>query len=399
MSSTRRAFIKGSASVAAASAVGITAAGEAAASQPPDPPRGKPYPDVQWPDDVREGPDTPKLCQWFSRFPSDESVRRWRQAGVTGALITDPPSLPWDAETLHADRDRLDSNGMHVTAYLISAPDSVIHGSDGRDEAIALIKESLTAAGRAGVPVVEYNWYVHRLLEGYYEIIDNEDRLGAGYTGFDYNREVDGVPVKDLPRESGTPQFTYEELWENYEYFLREVIPVAEEAGVRMAVHPNDPPAPVSRENPQVLADVDDWKRLVETVDSPSNGMTCHSGVFTEVGHDAVEFLRYMGNKDRINHIHFRNVRVEEPDVKYAEVFPDNGETDMFAFMRELVRQGYDRGVLAEHPRAIDYDREHDEIGGQYADVGGGGHAAELYDTGYARAMLQAALITERHRP
>lgn len=399
MSDTRRDFLRkgaAGASVAAAAAAGITTAGSASAEAAVGN-RAKRYPDVSWPDDVQEGPDTPKLCQWFSRFPTQDEVRRCRQVGVRGAVVTETPELPWDVETLRQDRYRLESNGMDLTCYLIEAPGSVIRGTAGRDRAIQQLKQSVAAAGEAGIQVVEYNWYVHRLSEGYYEIIDEDDRLGAGYTGFDYNRLYEGVPVRDLPREAGTREFTKEELWDNYEHFLKEVIPVAEAAGVRMAVHPNDPPAKVSRGNPQVLASKEDWIRMVETVDSPSNGMTAHVGYFAEMGVDDIEFLRYLGRKDRINHVHYRNVRVDEPGVKYAEVFPDNGDSDMFGFMRELIRQGYNRGILAEHPRALDYDRENGAISGQYAEVGGGGYGGDLYDFGYARAMMQAAMVVERN--
>ncbi|RII17765.1 Mannonate dehydratase [Streptomyces sp. YIM 130001] len=403
--SSRRSFLKRGSTGAAAAALAVSsgafAAGTASASSPARAAGadGAPFPQLNWPEEVREGAATPKLCQWMSRNPDEATVRRWRQAGVTGALVTDTPEVPWNAAELMKDRKRLEDRGMHVTAYLISAPDSVVRGEDGRDRAIEDIKTSLRAAGRAGIPVVEYNWYVHRLMEGYYEELDTTDRIGAGHTAFDLDREVDGVKVRDLPRPEGVPAFTREELWEHYEHFLREVMPVAEEAGVRMAVHPNDPPAAVSRGNPQILGSVDDWRRMVETVDSPSNGMTVHAGVTAEVGFDPVEFLRWMCAKDRVNHIHYRNVRVDEPRVKYAEVFPDTGDSDMFGFMRQLVRAGYTRGVLAEHPRALDFDRENGSIeDNQYKDVGGGGHGGELYDTGYARAMMQAALIMEQGR-
>ncbi|GGJ78280.1 hypothetical protein GCM10011583_07180 [Streptomyces camponoticapitis] len=404
-SSSRRTFLKHSSSAAALSAAALASgAGVAGAAGPGgSTPGGRghaaPLPSLRWPQEVTESADTPRLCQWFSRDPAEETVRRWRQAGVNGALITDVPEAPWQTAELTADRERLEAQGLHVTAYLISAPDSVVRGQDGRDQAIEDIKASLRAAGEAGIPVVEYNWYVHRLMEGYYEELDTGDRIGAGYTAFDADREVDGVKVRDLPRPEGVPAFTREELWENYEHFLREVVPVAEEAGVRMAVHPNDPPARISRGNPQIMGSVADWKRMVDTVDSPSNGMTVHSGVTAETGFDSVEFLHWMGRKDRINHIHYRNVRVDEPRVKYAEVFPDTGEVDMFGFMRELIRHGYHRGVLAEHPRALDFDRENGSTeSNQYKDVGGGGHGGELYDTGYARAMMQAALLMERGR-
>src|SRR5690625_2414135 len=356
MDETRRSLLRkgaAGASVAAAAASGLIGAGSAAAQGATDARGGqrgdRPYPEVSWPDDVQEGPDTPKLCQWFSRFPTEQEVRRCRQAGVRGAVVTETPELPWDVETLRSDRYRLESQGMDLTCYLIEAPDSVIRGTDDRDSAIKQIKKSIVAAGKAGIEVVEYNWYVHRLSEGYHEIIDDDDRLGAGYTGLDYNRLYEGVPVRDLPRESGTPTLTKEELWENYEHFLRQVIPVPEASGVRMAVHPRDSPAKVSRGNPQGLAIKDDWIRLVETVDSPANGMTAHVGYFAEMGVDDIEFLRYLGGKDRVNHVHSRNVRVYDPGVKYAEVFPDNGDSDMFGFMRELIRQGYNRGILAEH--------------------------------------------------
>lgn len=390
---SRRSVLKLSAAAAAASAAAAHVPGSAAADGRPGP-----YPKVSWPGDVAEGPDTPKLCQWLSRNPDEATVRRWRQAGVTGALVTDPPPLPWSVETLRADRDRLESQGLHITAYLIAVSQSIVQGTAARDTDLENVIASVRAAGEAGIPVVEYNWYIHRLTEGYYEQVDQTDRIGAGYTAFDADREVDGVKVKDLPPRDGTPVYTREQLWENYAYFLERVVPAAEEAGVRLAVHPNDPPYQVSRGNPQIMGSVPDWQRMVETVDSPSNGMTVHSGVTAEVGFDSVSFLRWMARKDRVNHIHYRNVVVEEPFVRYAEVFPDNGETDMFAFMRELVRSGYHLGVLAEHPRALDFDRENGSIGGQYADVGGGGHGGELYDTGYARAMLQAAMITEKHR-
>ncbi|NYI76609.1 mannonate dehydratase [Nocardioides panzhihuensis] len=391
---SRRSVLKLSAAAAAASAAAVHVPGSASAAER----RPGPYPDVTWPGEVAEGPDTPKLCQWFSRNPDEATVRRWRQAGVTGALVTNPPPLPWSAETLRADRDRLESQGLHITAYLIAVSQSIVQGTAARDADLEKVIASVRAAGEAGIPVVEYNWYIHRLTEGYYEQVDQTDRIGAGYTAFDADREVDGVKVRDLPPRDGTPVYTREQLWENYAYFLERVVPVAEEAGVRLAVHPNDPPYQVSRGNPQIMGSVPDWQRMVETVDSPSNGMTVHSGVTAEVGFDSVSFLRWMARKDRVNHIHYRNVVVEEPFVRYAEVFPDNGETDMFAFMRELVRSGYHLGVLAEHPRALDFDRENGSIGGQYADVGGGGHGGELYDTGYARAMLQAAMITEKHR-
>ena len=181
-------------------------------------------------------------------------------------------------------------------------------------------------------------------------------------------------------------------MWSNVTYFLKAVIPVAVEAGVRLALHPNDPPAPISRGSGQIMSTLAGWKRLVDIVKSPANGITFDCGVTRELGEDPVEVARYFGARDCINHIHYRNVIVRKPYEKYTEVFLDEGQVDMFAVMKELVRQKYSRGLYPEHPRAIDYDRERDGIQGAYAKVGGGGFGGEIYNVGYTKAMLQAAL-------
>jgi mannonate dehydratase len=118
--------------------------------------------------------------------------------------------------------------------------------------------------------------------------------------------------------------------------------------------------------------------------------MTFDCGVTRELGEDPVAVCRYLGERDVINHVHFRNVVVRTPYVDYTEVFPDNGQVDMFGVMKELVRQRYPRAIYPEHPRLIDPDREHGPLRNQYP--GGGGFAGEIYNVAYTRAMLQAAL-------
>jgi mannonate dehydratase len=179
-------------------------------------------------------------------------------------------------------------------------------------------------------------------------------------------------------------------MWTNISYFLKAVIPVAEKAGVRMALHPNDPPAPISRGSEQIMGSVEGWKKLIDIVESPSNGITFDCGVTREMGHDPVEVCHYFGTRDRINHVHFRNVKVQKPNERYTEVFIDEGENNMFAVMHELVNQKYPRMIYPEHPRAIDYDRERPDFHPQYP--GGGGYAAYAFNVGYTRAMMQAAL-------
>jgi mannonate dehydratase len=158
-----------------------------------------------------------------------------------------------------------------------------------------------------------------------------------------------------------------------------------------MALHPNDPPVPVSHGSAQIMTRLKDWKRLIRIVESPSNGITYDCGVTREIGEDPVEVCRYFGERDRINHAHFRNVIVEKPSVKYVEVFPDEGLVNMFEVMQELVRIGYTAGICPEHPRQLDYDLEHPLHRNAFY-PGGGGYAGYTYNVAYARAMLQAAI-------
>ena len=111
-----------------------------------------------------------------------------------------------------------------------------------------------------------------------------------------------------------------------------------------------------------------------------------------ELGEDPVEVCRYFGSRDRINHVHFRNVRVLKPREKYTEVFLDEGQVDMLAVMKELVRQKYPRLIYPEHPRGLDADGEISGFKSHYP--GGGAYAGYAYNVGYTRAMLQAALAS-----
>jgi len=331
-----------------------------------------------------EGTGAPKICLELSgRLQAgefdDAGMRHVKQLGVDHVAMGGPP-IPWEESAIRARMRRLKDGGLTLGNMMIAGFPNAIYGMPGRDEEIEKVRQSIRAAGKAGVPVIEYNFYAHRLVEGYYEEIG---RGGAGLTAFDYDR------VKDLPPLAEEGAHSLEEMWSNVTYFLKAVVPVAAEAGVRLALHPNDPPAPLSRGSGQIMATVEGWKRLVAIVPNPSNGITFDCGVTRETGQDPVEVCRYFGSRDCINHVHFRNVRVRKPYEQYTEVFLDEGQIDMFAVMRELVRQKYPRLIYPEHPRAFDVDRER-PLHSFYP--GGGGYVGYAYNVGYTRAMLQAAL-------
>jgi mannonate dehydratase len=99
-----------------------------------------------------------------------------------------------------------------------------------------------------------------------------------------------------------------------------------------------------------------------------------------------VGVCRYFGERDCINHVHYRNVSLRVPREQYTEVFLEEGEADLFAVMQELVRQGYPRLIYPEHPPRLDADREH-----PFKGISSGRYTGFAYTVGYTRAMLQAA--------
>jgi mannonate dehydratase len=327
-----------------------------------------------------EGKDTPKICLGFWGPVDEPGMRRLKQIGVDHVL-TGGPKIPWSEADVRTRIDQFKAGGLTLYNMMISGFDDVIWGRPGADAQTADVITSIRAAGKAGLPVVEYNFYAHRLTEGYKE---EAGRAGAGYTAYDYELS------KSLPPKDGVGTHTRAEQLERARRFLKAVVPEAEKANVRLALHPNDPPVPLSRGSEQLMGTVAHWKEYLSLVESPVNGMTFDCGVTREMGEDPVAVCRWLGERDRINHVHFRNVVVRRPYVDYTEVFLDDGQVDLFGVMRELVRQKYARTIYPEHPRALDVDRERGSRTSQYP--GGGGFTAETYNVAYTRAMLQAAM-------
>jgi mannonate dehydratase len=354
-------------------------------AQVPDPTRG-----VWWLGHgmPQEGPDTPKIAAPVGGRSEGDltlAIRRVTQLGVTHVL-GGAGRIPWTVEQLQPMVDQMKAGGVTLGNMMIAGFPNTIYGRPGRDEEIEKVKQSIEAAGKVGVPVVEYNFYAHRAIEGYFGEIG---RGGAGLTGMNYDR------MKDLPPLPDEGTHNLDEIWANITYFLKAVIPTAEKANVRLALHPNDPPVPLSRGSQQIMGSVEGWKKLITIVDSPSNGITFDCGVTKEMGHDPVEVCRYFGTRDRINHVHYRNPTIFKPYVDYVEGFIDEGDNNMLAVMQELVRVKYTREVYPEHERALDVDRVAG-IRNQYPQ--GGGYTGMVFDIAYAKAMLQAALILEKKK-
>jgi mannonate dehydratase len=156
-------------------------------------------------------------------------------------------------------------------------------------------------------------------------------------------------------------------MWERIAYFLRAVVPVAEAAAVRLAVHPNDPPVPIYRGVAQPLSDLAGLTQLIDLVDSPANCLFFDTGVTTEMGEDAVAAIHQFGGRDRIAAVHFRNVQVTTPRYQYVETFQDEGDCNMAACMQALHNVGYRGLIEPDHTPGIDGDTADTRMGWAFA--------------------------------
>ena len=315
---------------------------------------------------------------------SEQRLRFLRQIGVeavtipshystepvvpSGHLLVPPtrttpvevPSLAWSAEEFGRICERVRAFDLEPMSTSLGIPASILMGTPEMDTDLQAICGAVQAAGDAGIGVVNYTFTALRASEGY-RLREGGGRGAAGLRDFDYER------IRDLPALPTIGAHSAAEMWERLTRFLQTVIPVAEKAGVRLAVHPSDPPVPVFREVAQPLADFESMKRLIEVVDSPSNCIFYDTGVSTEWGEDAVEVLRYFGSRQRIAAVHFRNVIVEEPRYRYVETFVDEGDCEAAACMAAFKEVGYDGWIDPDHSPGIIDDGPELRLGYTYA--------------------------------
>jgi len=344
-----------------------------------------------WP--PSEGPATPKICMMCPLDADEDRIRRIKQLGVNYINISGGMS-GWKEDEMRSGMEHLKKNGLTPLIRMHSVSPAIVLARPGRDADIDVFRESVRVAGACGLPTVEYNFYVDRLIEGYYE---TSGRGGAGVTGYDYSR------AKDIPAKPEIGIHKADAIWANLKYFLDAVIPVAEKAGVRLALHPNDPVAQVAHQSDQIMANVTNWKRLITLVDHPANGITFDPGVTREMGEDPAEVCDYFASRDRINHMHYRNVTVDLPYDKYTECFIDEGQGNLFAVMQAAFKNKYSRGILPEHAHLLDYDREYASKvqnrqmdGGPASGGGGGGYTGDVFNIAFTRGLMWAVMSEEK---
>ncbi len=301
--------------------------------------------------------------------------RRWqiaKQLGLSTAVVRFWGETEWwTYDSLLQTYNRFADHGLSLDVVEDRPPmTKTVLGEDGRDAEIAAVKQLLRNMGAVGIDVYSWVW--------------TENPVGV-------LRTADAVPLRgdsrttayDHAQSERAPEhptdITEDELWENLEYFLDEVVPVAEEAGVKLALHPDDPPVSPVRGVPRLVTSVENVQRILDLHDSPNHGLTFCQGNFSAMGADVPETIRQFG--DRIHFVHFRDV--EGTAEEFVETWHEEGQTDMLATMRAYRDVGFDGPIRPDHvPKMLGEEDRGGAMTG-YTDMG------RLFAIGYMRGLLE----------
>jgi mannonate dehydratase len=361
---SRRKFLTAAATLGLASATGtVTRAAEAKEAKP----TGAPKPVL--------------MCAGHQHDHSAETLQALAAFGVnhicSGEIGTKLDE--WSVDALGRLRKHVESFGIKLDCLPLpmssreiskaELPEILLAKDPERDRAIGDICQMIRNAGAAGIPMVKYNL----TFIGVVRTGRTPGRGGASLSAFDY---AAGKQEPPLTAAGPVSEAIY---WDRIEYFLKRVVPVAEEASVKIALHPQDPSMPETgwRGVHTVLATVEGLKRFVDTVPSPYHGLNFCQGTVAEMlpkpGEQIYDVIRYFGDRGKIFNVHFRNIRGGY--LKFQETFPDDGDVDMPRALRAYRDAGYAGMIMPDHVPEIVGDER--------------GQKAYAFCFGYIQALLQ----------
>jgi len=300
----------------------------------------------------------------------------WGYAGGT-------PEDAWSVESLKALKAELNEAGLEFEAIENFDPSDwhdVLLDGPKKAEQLERLKQIIRNVGEAGIPVFGYNFSLAGVCGRH---TFNDARGGAETVGMRGIDEVNTTPVpngmvwnmiydKDAP-EGELPKIDHDELWRRLSDFLKALVPVAEEAGVRLAAHPDDPPLSYVRGQPRLVYQPDMYQRLLDIVPSPNNALEFCLGTLSEMTEgDIYEVCERYVKKGNVAYIHFRNVRGKVPN--YEETFIDEGQIDMRRIMQVLKEHNFDGMLIPDHTPQMSCP--------------GPWHAGMAFAMGYMRALI-----------
>ena len=290
---------------------------------------------------------------------------------VVGVMDFNSDEPPWSYMALVRLKSAYEDAGFAFDVLESRPPlNQAKLGLPGRDAEIDSAIELIENMGALGIGVWCYEWMpVFNWMRTSTTI---PSRGGALVTGFD-NGLMKNAPLT----EYGI--VTEDQLWDNLQYFLEKIVPVAERAGVKLAMHPDDPPLSPICGLGRIMRSVENFQRLIDLVPSPVNGITLCQGNFALMTDDLPGVIRQFGQQDKIFFVHLRDVR-GTPE-KFEETFHDDGQTDMLACLRAYREVGFEGVCRPDHvPTMIGDSNEH----AGYSSIG------RLFAIGYLKGLREA---------
>jgi len=315
---------------------------------------------------------------------SEPTLRALAAFGVTnicsGQIGPATNEAAWSVDGLTRLRKHVESFGIKLdcvplpmsSRYITQAehPEILLAKDPERDRTLERLRTMIRNCGKAGIPMAKYNL----TMIGVVRTERTTGRGGASLSAFDFSKSKQEPPLTEAGR------ITDEIYWDRIGYFLKKLVPVAEEAKVKLACHPQDPGMPPGtgwRGVNTVLGTPDGLRRFVETEASAFHGLNFCQGTVSEMlekpGEQIYDVIRDFGRRGKIFNVHFRNIRGGY--LKFEETFPDEGDVDMPRALRVYREVGYDGMVMPDHVP---------QIGGD-----AGGQKAFAFCFGYIQALLQ----------
>ena len=320
------------------------------------------------------------LTDYFRKAPSTTTAENQPvgDQGGWGLSIANDPI--WQLESLRSIKKEIESEGLQLEAIENFEPadwhDILIDGPKKHVQ-IEGLKTIIRNLGKAGIPIMGYNFSIAGVATRVSGAFARGAAESVGMDGEDQTPIPNGM-VWNMMYDQQAPKgfiqrFSHEELWQRLEWFLKEIIPVAEDAGVRLAAHPDDPPLPFVRNTPRLVYQPHLYQRLLDIYPSTSNTLEYCLGSLAEMTEgDIYEATEQYASQHAIGYVHFRNVRDKVP--YYQETFIDEGEIDMRKILDILKRHNFKGVLIPDHTPLMSCEAPW--------------HAGMAYAMGYMKAAI-----------
>lgn len=304
---------------------------------------------------------------------SPENLRLAAQCGVESIVLRYPGPDPQD---LMRAQQQVESFGLVATVVEGFLPiERIKLGTDHDGAELRAMQQLVRNMGDAGMSLLCYNFMSG--TDWVRTQLDAPERGGAKVTAFRLTDAHQAARLHHRSLDNSATPISGDELWRNLDRFLTELLPVAESAGVTLAMHPDDPPLPEFEGRARIMNSVEAFERLMALAPAPANAICFCQGTFATMGVPIAETIRRLG--PHIRYVHFRDVRGTTED--FTETFHDNGPTDMAQAIRTLREVGFDGPIRPDHVPQLEGE---DDGEPGYTMLG------RLFAFGYIRGLLHA---------